>query len=147
MTYDAGTFNGTAIDPDPAGDGYTETGAFTTSNYAFSVAYGLTITDRFSIGANVKLASQNLGAGNVLIGGNRTTVDNSKTAFAVDLGTYFNTGFRNTVLAMTVQNYSQELTYQRESFELPRIFCLGLLVDVLSMMGNLRSAASPEFGV
>lgn len=137
VTYDAGTFNGTAIDPDPTGEGFTDTGTFTTSNYAFSVAYGLKITDRFSVGANVKLASQNLGTGNVLIGGNRTTVDNSKTAFAVDLGTYFNTGFRNTVLAMTVQNYSQELTYQRESFELPRNIRLGLLVDVLSMMGNL----------
>ena len=63
-------------------------------------------------------------------------MSNSKNAFAVDLGTYFNTGFRNTVLAMTVQNFSQELTYQRESFELPRNIRLGMLIDVLSMAGN-----------
>jgi len=136
ITYDAGSFNGTAIDANPAGAGFTETGTFTTTNYALSVAYGMKITDRFSVGANIKMAKQDLGTGNVFIGSNRTTVDNSKTAFAVDLGTYFNTGFRNTILAMTVQNYSQELTYQRESFELPRNIRVGLLVDVLSMAGN-----------
>ena len=137
VTYDAGNFNGTAIDPNPAGAGFTETGIFTTSNYALSAAYGMKITDRFSVGANIKIASQNLGTGSVLIGGNRTTVDNSKTAFAVDLGTYFNTGFRNTILAMTVQNYSFEQTYQREAFELPRNIRLGLLVDVLSLSGSI----------
>ena len=137
VTYDAGLFNGTEIDPDPTGVGYKETGTFTTSNYALSAAYGLKITDRFSVGANIKIASQNLGTGNVLIGGNRTTVDNAKTAFAVDLGTYFNTGFRNTILAMTVQNYSFEQTYQREAFELPRNIRLGMLVDILSMSGSI----------
>ena len=136
VSFDAGTFNGTAIDPNPAGAGFTDTGTFTTSNYAISAAYGMKITDRFSIGANVKIASQDLGKGSVLISGSRTTVDNTKTAFAVDLGTYFNTGFRNTILAMTVQNFSQELTYQRESFELPRNIRVGLLIDVLSMAGS-----------
>jgi hypothetical protein len=136
QTYDAGTFNATSIDTDPAGNGFTNDGTFSTSNYAITAGYGLKITDRFAIGANFKLAHQDLGNGSVLVGGNLTTISNSKNAFAFDLGTYFNTGFRNTVLAMSVQNFSQELTYQRESFELPRNIRLGVLVDVLSIAGN-----------
>lgn len=136
QTYDAGTFNGTSIDSNPASQGFKEDGTFTTSNYAITAGFGMKITDRFALGANIKLAHQDLGNGNVLLGNSRTSVSNSKNAFAVDLGTYFNTGFRNTVIAMTVQNFSQELTYQRESFELPRNIRLGVLVDVLSMAGN-----------
>jgi hypothetical protein len=139
QTYNAGDFNGTAIDTSPAGNGFKDLGKFKTSNYALSVAYGFKITDRFSIGANAKLASQSLGSGKfagVFIGGARTTVDNSKSVLAFDLGTYFNTGFRNTVLAMSVRNFSSELSYQRERFELPRNVQLGLLFDLVSMMGN-----------
>jgi len=136
QTYDAGNFNGTSIDSNPSGQGFTEDGVFTTTNYAITAGYGMKITDRFAIGANIKLAHQDLGSGKVFIGGSGSSVSNSKNAFAVDLGTYFNTGFRNTVLAMTIQNFSQELTYQRESFELPRNIRLGVLVDVLSMAGN-----------
>lgn len=136
QSYNAGDFNGTAIDTSPTGNGYTDLGKFKTSNYALSVAYGFKITDRFSIGANAKLASQDLGSGSVFIGGARTTVDNSKSVLGFDLGTYFNTGFRNTVLAMSVRNFSSELSYQRERFELPRNVQLGLLFDLVSMMGN-----------
>ena len=40
------------------------------------------------------MAHQDLGTGNIFLGASRQTVDNSKNAFAFDLGTYFNTGFR-----------------------------------------------------
>jgi hypothetical protein len=136
QSYDAGSFNGTAIDTNPAGNGFTDTGTFTTTNFAMSVAYGFKITDRFSIGATAKLASQDLGSGSVFIGGSRITVDNSKSVLGFDLGTYFNTGFRNTVLAMSIRNFSSELSYQRERFELPRNIQLGLLFDLVSLSGN-----------
>jgi len=136
QTYDAGDFNGTTIDANPAGNGFTSTGTFTTTNYALSVAYGLKITDRFSVGATAKLIQQDLGSGGVFIGGNKSTIDNSKTVLGADLGTYFNTGFRNTVLAMSVRNFSSELVYQRERFELPRNIQLGLLFDLISLMNN-----------
>jgi len=54
----------------------------------------------------------------------------------VDLETYFNTGFPNTVLAMTVKNFSTEVQYQRETFELPRNIQFGLLFDLISLMNN-----------
>jgi len=136
QTFSAGDIRGTSIDTSPAGAGYTDLGTFTTTNYALTAAFGKKITDRFSVGASAKMVTQDLGSGNVLVGGTRTTVDNSKTVVAFDLATYFNTGFRNTALAMSVRNFSTELQYQRERFELPRNIQLGLLVDVISMFGN-----------
>jgi hypothetical protein len=133
---DAGDFNGTAIDINPASKGYTDLGTFTTNNYALSLGYAMKITDRFSIGAAGKLAHQDLGTGRVLIAGAQTTVENSKNVVAFDVSTYFNTGFRNTVLAMTVQNFSSELQYQRERFELPRNIRMGLLIDLVSLTGG-----------
>ncbi|MCZ6632424.1 MAG: PorV/PorQ family protein [bacterium] len=136
QSYDAGDFNRTSIDTNPAGTGFLNEGTFTTTNWAVSGAYSLKVTDRFSVGTAIRWAHQDLGSGDILRGGQRQTIDNSKDAFAFDLGTYFNTGFRNTVLAMSVQNFSSEIVYQREQFELPRTIRLGLLIDVLSVMGN-----------
>ncbi len=141
QTLDAGTFRGTAIDGDPSNlAGFNETGDFTTSNYAVTVGYGFKITDRFSFGASLKYASQDLTAGtigdNILIGGQVSAADNSKSVVAFDVSTYFNTGFRNTVLAASIRNFSSELTYQRDRFELPRNIQLGLLFDLISLSGN-----------
>jgi len=136
QTFDAGTFNRTAVDPNPASPGYRDLGTFKTSNYALSFAYGFKITDRFAVGGVAKLAHQDLGAGDVFVGGQKQTVNNRKNALGVDLGTYFNTGFRNTVMAMSVQNFSAELRYQQEQFELPRNIRLGILFDLVSLWGR-----------
>jgi hypothetical protein len=37
---------------------------------------------------------------------------------------------------MSVRNFSTELTYQRERFELPRNIQLGLLFDLITLMNN-----------
>ena len=135
VSYDAGEFNGTSIDTNPASQGFTEDGTYTTTNYAVSASYGFQITDRFSVGVSTRLAHQDLGAGSILAAGQVRSVDNSITAVSVDLGTYFNTGFRNTVLAMSIRNFSEEKEFQRERFELPRAFRLAILFDFLSLYG------------
>ena len=136
ITHDAGEINGTAIDSNPASQGFTEKGTFTTTNYALSLGWGFQITDRFSVGAMARYAHQDLGSSTVLTAGTSQTRSNDASAISVDLGTYFNTGFRNLVIAMSVRNFSQEKEFQRERFELPRAFRLGFVFDVVSMMGN-----------
>ena len=136
ITHNAGEMNGTAINPDPASQGFTETGTFTTTNYALSAGWGFQITDRFSVGAMARFAHQGLGSSTVFVAGNRETRSNDLNAFAVDIGTYFNTGFRNLVIAMSVRNFSQEKEFQRERFELPRSFRLGFVFDLISMAGR-----------
>lgn len=127
ITHDSGSINGTAIDPNPASKGFTDTGTFSTTDYALSAGWGFQITDRFSVGAMLRLGHQEL----PLPSGSADI-----NAIGVDLGTYFNTGFRNMVLAMSVRNFSEEKEYQRERFELPRAFRLGLVIDAISMGGN-----------
>lgn len=136
ITHDAGEINGTAINSDPASAGYTETGAFTTTNYALSAGWGFQITDRFSVGAMARFAHQNLGQSTVFVAGSQQTRSNDLNAFAVDIGTYFNTGFRNLAIAMSVRNFSQEKEFQRERFELPRSFRLGFVFDLVSLYGR-----------
>jgi len=128
ITHDSGSINGTAINADPSSIGFTETGQFSTTDYAISGGWGFQITDRFSVGAMLRLAHQELP-----LPGNQSADLN---AIAVDLGTYFNTGFRNMVLAMSIRNFSEEKEYQRERFELPRAYRLGLVIDVVSMYGS-----------
>jgi hypothetical protein len=136
VTHDAGEINGTAINPDPSSQGFTETGTFTTTNYALSLGWGFQLTDRFSVGTVARYAHQDLGSSSVFVSGTRQTESNSQNAISVDVGTYFNTGFRNLVIAMSIRNFSQEKEYQRERFELPRSFRLGFVFDLISMYGR-----------
>ena len=130
ITHDSGTINGTSINSDPTSLGFNETGEFSTTDYALSGGWGFQITDRFAVGAMVRFAHQDLGTASGASGAA------SLNAVAVDLGTYFNTGFRNMVIAMSVRNFSEEKEFLRERFELPRAFRLGTVIDVVSMWGN-----------
>jgi hypothetical protein len=130
ITHDSGSINGTSIDSNPASIGFTETGTFSTTDYAISGGWGFQITDRFSVGAMVRYAHQDLGTASGATGA--ASID----ALGVDIGTYFNTGFRNTVIAMSVRNFSEEKEFLRERFELPRAFRLGAVIDMVSMWGN-----------
>jgi hypothetical protein len=130
ILHDSGTINGTTIDPNPASNGFRDTGTFSTTDYALSGGWGFQITDRFSVGAQLRFAHQDLGTASGASGAA------SINAVAVDLGTYFNTGFRNMVLAMSVRNFSEEKEFLRERFELPRTFRLGAVIDMVSMWGN-----------
>jgi len=130
ITHDSGEINGTAINPDPTSLGFRETGTFSTTDYALSVGWGFQITDRFSVGTMARYAHQDLGSAAGASG------DASINAISFDLGTYFNTGFRNLVIAMSVRNFSEEKEFLRERFELPRAFRLGSVIDLISMWGN-----------
>lgn len=123
ITHDSGDINGTAIDANPLSVGFRETSTFSTTDWAFSGGYGVQITDRFSVGANLRYATQDLNVESV-------------SAISIDIGTYFNTGFRNAAIAMSVRNFSEEKEFLRERFELPRAFRLGAVIDVISMWGN-----------
>jgi len=140
VTMDPGKFDRTEVDPNPASKGFIDRGTFTTTHYAVTVAYAYQITDRFGVGGTAKLAHEDLGMGDVFRGGQRTQVQNKKTALAVDLSTHFNTGFRNTAMAMSIQNFSGELIYQRERFELPRNIRVGFLLDLVSLSGRRPTA-------
>ena len=93
------------------------------SDYAISVAYGGMITNRISVGTTLKL-----------IHGRSPGEDREQNVFAFDLGAYFATGLRNTVIAMGVENLSSSGLGEPEQWGLPKNVRLGVLLDLIALM-------------
>lgn len=113
--------------------GFTDTGTFSPTSLAAGVGYAREISDRFAVGAHVKYARQALGSSVMSINnaGNRTEQDNSVSTMAVDFGVLYRTGFRSLNFAVSARNFSRELTYAEESFELPLSFQVGVAMDLM----------------
>jgi len=129
----------------PEGTGET----FDAGQYAFGIAYGRELTDRFSIGFNVKYI-------------NETIRNCSASGFSMDLGTLFTTNFNGMKIGMSISNYGtkmrmagRELLVQHDidaanpgnnenlnaqldtgSFDLPLLFRVGVSMDMLKGYGN-----------
>ena len=91
------------------------------SEYAISVAYGGMIINRIAVGTTLKLIHQGF-------------PEFTQNVFAFDLGTYFATGFRNTVIAMGVENLSTSGLGEPERWGLPKNVRLGVLLDLIALM-------------
>jgi hypothetical protein len=141
MNVDYGDIITTRVDDDPNNQsGYVELPTFSPTALAIGIGYARSFTDRFSVGAHVKLATQDFGDHATTRGGSTSTFDAS--TIAVDFGILYNTGFRSLVLGMSARNFSSEVTYVSESFELPLTFQIGLamdLIDFTSMDPNMHS--------
>ena len=101
---------------------------------AIGIAYARKMTDKFSFGGHIKYARQDLGAG--LEGDSYAepkSVDFRLSTFAFDFGTLYYTGIRDLRVAMSFQNFSKEVKYQREEFPLPLMFRIGVAMNVLSI--------------
>ena len=142
MALDYGDIERTARADTDAG--FVRLGTFSPTAMAVGLAYARSFTDRFSVGAHVKIATQDLGSQPESIddGGSPVNRDFKESTVAVDFGVLYNTGFRSLTLGMSARNFSQEVTYVNESFELPLTFQIGLamdLVDFTSMDPNVHS--------
>lgn len=100
----------------PYGDGTT----FGAKGYALSVSYGRFLTDRFSVGATFKLVDELLET-------------ERATGWAADVGTIYNTGFRNFKITMLISNFGPDMRHIAEDFPLPINFRFGGAVDILDM--------------
>ena len=92
------------------------------SQYAISGAYGVMITNWISVGTTLKLIHEDFPS------------YPAQNVFAFDLGAYFATGFRNTVLAMNVENMSAGIFGEPEQGGLPKNIRLGVLLDLIALM-------------
>lgn len=119
--------------------GFLETGTYSPSALAVGFGYARSFTDRFSAGVHVKYALQDLGTGFATAADNlpgsfgdvTATEDYSLNTIAFDFGVVYATGFRSLVIAMSARNFSRELTYVRENFELPLTFQIGAQMNML----------------
>jgi len=113
--------------------GYEDTGTLDVGAYAIGVSYARQISNKFSVGGQIKFAAQHLG--NSLIDSKGTTHDNKVSGLAYDFGTMFYPGFQSFRLGMFIRNFSPQFKYEKEAFQLPLTFVIGFAMDVLDLMG------------
>lgn len=108
-----------------AGKADTRTGTtFSGKDLAIGFSVAREFTDRLSIGVNVKYLREDL-----------YTLSNSM--WSLDVGTYYNTGWKGIRIAMTAQNFSKQARWldtkeeSQQSYELPLLFRIGTSIDLM----------------
>ena len=116
-------------------NGYLDMGTFTPTAYSFGIGYAKAISDKFSVGGDINYDNQDLGSSitGVTSSGNYVTSSAKLNVISFDFGMIYKTGFKSLAFGMDVRNFSRQLKYVSESFDLPLIFNLGISMNVLDM--------------
>lgn len=114
-----------ALTTSPTGNIDTRTGNnFGGSDLSFGVGFARYFTDKLSIGVNVKYIHEKL-------------FNYSTSGWALDVGSFYNTGWRGIKLAMSAQNFSSQVRWlntkeeNQQSYDIPLVFRIGVSVDVM----------------
>lgn len=133
VAVDYGDFIGTIVAPN--NDGYLEVGTFKPTALSFGVGYANKLSEKFSVGGNIKYVRQSLGT--AVTGYDASGVskveDNSVNSLAFDFGILYHTGFKSLDFGMSIRNFSSELKYKDEEFQLPLTFRIGLSINALDI--------------
>ncbi len=148
LFVDYGDIEGTII----AGNdqGFIETGLIQPFSYSIGLGYARRLSDKFSVGGQMKLVDQYLGAAIVSLEpapDYQNAIENEVSVFAFDLGTTYKTGFKSLVFGMSVRNFSKEVRYAREGFQLPLTFNIGVSMNVLDFMPQFSEVHRVLFSV
>lgn len=143
---DYGDFYGTRVNA-ASPQGYDDTGIFSLNALAIGVGYAKQLTDRFSIGGQIRWVHQDLGES--IIAKNTFTdttgarfadaanVSNELSPLVFDFGTQFRTGLKSLVFGMSIRNFSAEYKYAEEGIQAPLVFTLGISMNVLDFIEEL----------
>lgn len=85
--------------PDGAG-----MGTFAFEDWAAGVSYARYLTDRFAFGTNLKIVREKL-------------ADWDHTGWAVDIGTYYDTGFRSLRIGMAILNFGPDFRFDVKDYD------------------------------
>ncbi|MFA6617529.1 MAG: PorV/PorQ family protein [Candidatus Neomarinimicrobiota bacterium] len=122
--------------------GYIETGIISPTAIQVGLGYATALSTKFAVGGQVKWTAQDLGVSNVLVRNLQDGTSSIKTrrylqtALAFDFGTYFITGWKSFVFGMSVRNFSGEVMYEEESFQLPLTFTMGVSMDLMDLLNE-----------
>ena len=135
-----GEFFGTRVNP-ASELGYEDTGIFELSALAVGVGYAKQISDKFSIGGQIRYVQQDLGESIVPVISDVDTTSRTATnelnPLVFDFGTQFRTGIKSIVFGMSVRNFSKEVQYVEEGFQAPLVFTLGISLNLFDLLGEL----------
>lgn len=110
-TYEQGTYEGTGR-------------KFQAQDVALSVGYGRYLTDRFSIGVNVKYVGEYFH-------------DYTSNGWSADVGTSYDTGYRGFKIAMVITNFGPDLKFIDKAYPLPINFKFGASINLLQNQSHL----------
>lgn len=138
LSADYGDLNETIRDPGEKG--YSDLGVFNPGAIAFGVSYAKALSDQFSVGGNIKYVNQDLGSNIVGFNseGGLKKKDYSENVFAFDFGILYRTGFKSLNFGMCIKNFSEEVKYEDESFQLPLTFKIGLAMNIFDIYSVLN---------
>ncbi|MDZ7262647.1 MAG: PorV/PorQ family protein [candidate division KSB1 bacterium] len=120
--------------------GFIITGTIGVEDYAIGFAYARRINDKFALGFKIKRLHESLGTARYV-----SMVENEGTEneikhytekewklddWGLDFGTVYNVGWKNLTFAMTLQNFSRDMKYWYEEFQLPMSLRMGLAMKV-----------------
>lgn len=143
ISVDYGKFQGTIrADND---DGYLDTQEYSPSAISIGISYARSLSEKFSIGANVKYVRQTLidnGVVAIASSGGYVTENFEEEVFAFDFGLIYKTGWESLNIGMSIRNFGTEVKYVEEGFELPLTFKLGASIDAMDILGIDKSQHS-----
>lgn len=142
VSVDYGDFLGTIRSGND--QGYIDIGTYSPSALAIGLSYARKLSDKFAIGGNIKYASQSLIDGGI-VGVTDSGYDKEKfdiDVMAFDFGLIYRTGFKSLNLGMSVRNFSEELKYIEEGFQLPLTFRLGVSFNMMDLFDVDKSIHS-----
>jgi len=91
---------------------------FTAKDYAFSLTYARSLTDRFSVGGTMRVIDE-------------LYEEERATGWSADLGSQYNTGFRNFKISMMMSNFGPDMKFLDDEYPLPINFKFGGAIDVM----------------
>ncbi len=138
---DYGKIIGTVVAPNE--QGFIETGDISPNAFMVGVGYSRALSDRFSVGGQIKYVSQSLGSPLVPTSDStQAQTSFTQSVIAFDFGTLYKTGFKSLAFGMSIRNFSRQVKFAREDFELPLTFRIGFSIDALDFFGERSDNAS-----
>ena len=143
-----GDFYGTVVNR-ASPQGYDDTGIFSLNALALGIGYAKQISDKFSVGGQIKWIRQDLGESSVPINirtnpsnediriADTSTTSNKMSPLVFDFGTQFRSGIKSLVFGMSIRNFSKEVKYVDEGIQAPMVFTLGISMDVMDFFEKL----------
>jgi hypothetical protein len=134
VAVDYGEFIGTVVAP--GGDGFLEVGNFKPTSFAFGIGYANQLSEKFSVGGNIKYTRQSMGTAvtGYNSSGKSKVEENKVDAFAFDFGILYHTGFKSLDFGMSIRNFATEIKYKDEDFQLPLSFKIGVSINAFDFI-------------
>lgn len=132
---DYGEFQETILARDE--ESFVDLGTFSPTSVSAGLSYAVPLSSEFMIGGTVKYVSLDFGSAVVDIntGSDNELVrrDFDANTVAYDFGLLYKIGFKSLKFAMSVRNFSTEVTFDSEKTEIPLAFRIGLSMDLVDI--------------